>query len=29
LTRTIDPQHFYPTIRAAVSAYEALAPVDT
>jgi high affinity sulfate transporter 1 len=29
LTRTIDPRHFYPTIRAAVSAYEALAPVDT
>ena len=23
LTRTIDPRHFYPTIRAAVSAYEA------
>jgi high affinity sulfate transporter 1 len=29
LTRTIDPQHFYPTIRAAVSAYEALVAVDT
>jgi MFS superfamily sulfate permease-like transporter len=29
LTRKIDPQHFYPTIRAAVSAYEAMAAVDT
>jgi MFS superfamily sulfate permease-like transporter len=29
LTRTIDPRHFYPTIRAAVSAYEARAAVDT
>jgi hypothetical protein len=29
LTRTIDPRHFYPTIRAAVSAYEALAAADT
>lgn len=29
LTRTIEPGHFYPTIRAAVSAYKALTAIDT
>jgi MFS superfamily sulfate permease-like transporter len=28
LTRTIAPEHFYPTVRSAVSAYEALAEAD-
>jgi high affinity sulfate transporter 1 len=29
LTRTIAPEHFFPTIRSAVSAYKALAAADT
>ena len=28
LTRTIDPSHFFPTIRAAVSAYRELTPFE-